>query len=412
MTEDPSMTENPAQGRTEQPMTAQNPDQAQVPYALRDGFEVHRAALAAGQDVVLLPRQVMLVGQSEAGGTVGRTAFSHGIPQDTTLAGVTFAQDKRMRRDLMSKAGYRVVKGATFSVGRSRRAARRYAERIGYPVMIKPAIGDNLSEVIAGIADADELTEAVDSYVTPPSERPGYTRAAYALTELREPGVDEDGRPVVPPGYRFIVEKQPKGEHVRVFVLDGEVLAVFLCTAGIGSTGDELVDVTEWVHPSIGQIAVGAAAAVPGVPLGVVDLVVPDHTAETPQKRAIVAEYSERPWLGLYDDAAPALAGRIAELLLRHSIPELGQRPRRESIRAEVLLEGAVDPAAMVTALNGHPAAGVTVEVEVTDAAMGRIGGRIEGSPQAVAALAETLLHDGIDGQRAMLCALTQSSAV
>lgn len=402
------MTENPAQRGTDPSMTP-NQDTVQVPLALRDGYEVHRAALAAGLDVVLLPRQVMLVGEGR--GTVGRTAFSHGVPQDTTLSGATFAQDKRMRRDLMSKAGYRVVKGATFSVGRSRQAARRYAERLGYPVMVKPAIGDNMSEVIDGIADADQLDDAVDSYVTPPSERPGHTRAAYGLTELREPGVDEEGRVVVPPGYRFIVEKQPKGEYLRALVLDDEVLAVLHLREGISSTGEAIVEVTETVHPSVIDIAAGAAASIPGVLLCTVDLAVPNHTAETPQKRGIIAEYSERPWLGLYDDAAPTLAERVAERLLRRSVPELGEPLRHVNISAEMMLEGAVDPAAMVAALNGYPVDSVTIDVEVTDTAMGRIGGRVDGPPEKIAALAETLLDEGIKGQRAMLCAVRQASS-
>ncbi|MDR8018915.1 ATP-binding protein [Nesterenkonia aerolata] len=409
------MTENSAQKDiaqrgTDRPMTSQDAGTAAIPHALRDGYEVHRAALAAGLDVVLLPRQVMLVGEGE--GTVGRTAFSHGVPQDTTLAGATFAQDKRMRRDLMSKAGYRVVKGATFSVGRSRRAARRYAERVGFPVMIKPAIGDNMSEVIDGIADAEQLAEAVDSYVTPPADRPGYTRAAYALTELREPGVDEDGRVIVPPGYRFIVEKQPKGQYLRALILDGEVLAVLLFADGVNSTGEQIVDVTEMVHSSVSEIAVGAAAAVPGVPLSAVDLVVPDHTAETPARRAVIAEYSERPWLGLYDEAAPDVAARVAQRLLHHSIPELSEAPRAEAIRAEIALEGAVDPQAMVQALSTYSRNGVQLDVAVTDQAMGRIGGVAEGASDSLAALAETLLDEGIDGQRAMLCTLSQSGAV
>lgn len=400
------MTENAAQRGTDLSMTVQNQDRAPVAHALRDGFEVHRAALAAGLDVVLLPRQVMLVGAG--GGTVGRTSFSHGVPQDATLSGVTFAQDKRMRRDLMSRAGFRVVKGATFSVGRSRGAARRYAERVGYPVMIKPAIGDNLSEVVDGIADADQLDAAVDGYVTPSSDRPGYTRAAYALTELREPGVDEDGRLVVPPGYRFIVEKQSAGEYLRALVLDGRVLAVLMLRDGINSVEDAIVDVTEAVHPSVVEIAAGAAAAVPGVPLSTLDLVVPDHRAETPQHRAVVAEYSERPWLSLYASAIPELPGRAAELLLRHSLSDVGDLRRRDLIRAEITLEGAVDPQALVTALTEGAGADLRLAVEVTDAAMGRITGTVEGAPGAVAALAENLLEDGVAGQRAMLCALRQ----
>jgi ABC-type transport system substrate-binding protein len=43
-------------------------------------------------------------------------------------------------------AGLPVPKGATFSVGRGVRDAKNFAERIGYPVVVKPAMGDNAIE--------------------------------------------------------------------------------------------------------------------------------------------------------------------------------------------------------------------------------------------------------------------------
>src|SRR5690625_2445414 len=123
--------------------------------ALRDGYEVHRAALAHGFDVTLLPRQVMEVQNTD--GNVKAT-FSHGIPQQTTLAAVTYAQDVRMRRDMVLRAGYAIPTGATFSMGGSTRAPYRYAENtLGYPVVVKPAIGDNTVDVMSGITDTESL---------------------------------------------------------------------------------------------------------------------------------------------------------------------------------------------------------------------------------------------------------------
>ena len=377
----------------------------ELPFDLVDGYEVHRAALARGLDVVLLPRQVMLVGKGE--GTVGQTSFTHGIPQSMTLSGATFAQDKRMRRDMMTRAGYKVAKGATFSVGRSRKSAAAYAEKIGYPVVIKPAIGDNTVETISGITNADELNEAIDYFVTPPADRPGFTRAAYGLTELREPGI-QDGKPVVPPGYRFIVEKQVPGEYVRVLTLNGEVLNVLYLPDGPWDSGDRARDITDEVHGSITDIALGAAAAVTGVPLAVVDLVVKDHTQKTTINGAPIVDFSGRPWLTVQGDVKPNLSSAVAGRIIESSMSGLSATEIRQNVDVDISLEGVVDTEAMVSALETwsvrHAA---DLRPEVTDAAMGRVGARAGGDPSAVAALAEALLHDGIYGQRAMLCSLT-----
>src|SRR5690625_651478 len=110
---------------------------------MRDGVIVHSAALAAGLNTRLLSRQVLQV-QTPEGET---TAFTHGVPQSSTLAAVTYSQDLRMRRGLLGHAGIPQPRGATVAIGRERNAALRYAEEIGYPVVIKPALGDSTIDV-------------------------------------------------------------------------------------------------------------------------------------------------------------------------------------------------------------------------------------------------------------------------
>lgn len=384
-------------------MTAEQtvlPDE--LPFDLVDGYEVHRAALARGLDVVLLPRQVMLVGKGE--GTVGQTSFTHGIPQSMTLSGATFAQDKRMRRDMMTRAGYKVAKGATFSVGRSRKSAAAYAEKIGYPVVIKPAIGDNTVETISGINNAEELNEAIDHFVTPPADRPGFTRAAYGLTELREPGI-QDGKPVVPPGYRFIVEKQVPGEYVRVLTLNGEVLNVLYLPDGPWDSGDRARDITDEVHSSITDVALGAAAAVTGVPLAVVDLVVKDHTQKTTINGAPIVDFSGRPWLKVQGGADDGLPSAIAGAILGGSLPELQGAQPAETVQVRATIEGVVDTEAMVRELGTWGDRNqVSISAEVLDSAMGQVVATINSDPARTATLVEKLLGDGVTEQRAMMC--------
>ena len=376
--------------------------------ALRDGYEVHRSALAHGYDVVLLPRQVMEVEHEPTG---VKTAFSHGIPQQTTLAAVTYAQDVRMRRDMVMRAGYAVPTGATFSMGGSLKAAFRYAEeKLGFPVVMKPAVGDNTIDVISGINNVEELQRAVEFFYTPPTERPGYTRAAYALTELREPGITEDGRVVVPPGYRFLLEKQVAGEYLRFLVLDGEIINVLHCPDGPWRSSPEAIrDITAEVHPSLNQIAAGVTAAIPGISLAAIDLVVADHTKSTEAAEAPVVEYSERPWLQVQHTADAQLACQLSEQILAfgtgHMLPG-----SRSSIAVEFFIDGSVHPAELLEALKSEfIRLELEGEAEVSDPAMGHIAGRVYGDPGSIALIMENMLADGIQGQRAMLVESRQS---
>src|SRR5690625_1231069 len=161
-------------------MSLETPIQPGLGADLRDGYEVHAAALRRGMNVVLYPRQV-LVASDQSGEEL---AFVHGVPETSSLGPVTYAQDKRMRRALLERAGLPVPRGTTFSVGRGVAGAKKFAERIGYPVVVKPAIGDNAIETFADLQTEEQFDAAIDRLRIPPSERETFTRAAYGLTEL------------------------------------------------------------------------------------------------------------------------------------------------------------------------------------------------------------------------------------
>lgn len=378
--------------------TAQDP----IGRDLRDGYEVHRAALARGLNVRLLPRQVMEV--SVPGDPKSTIGFSHGVPQTTTLAGATYAQDLRMRRAMLSKAGYTQPRGATFSVGRSRNLAHRFAERVGYPVVLKPAVGDNTIEVATNLHSARDLTNAIQYLYTPPSKRDKFTRAAYALTELREPG-RVNGKVVAPPGYRFLVEKHLRGQYLRFVVIDRRVVNVLYCPDGPWATsGDHMHDVTELTHQSLKDIAVGAASAVPGLSVVALDMIVRNYERETPLKRARIVELSERPWLSVQHRFKPQLSADLGTAILNSELPADSECDVQMTVTAEVLIGGAVDPTVLLEVLNEKFAAlGIRAELYESDHALGQIRGAVCGSPGKLAWAMEMLLGEGIEGQRAML---------
>lgn len=369
---------------------------------LRDGYEVHAAALARGLDVRLLPRQVMEVSMS--GDSTGSVGFSHGVPESTTLAGATYAQDLRMRRAMLSKAGYTQPRGATFSVGRSQNLARQFAERIGYPVVLKPAVGDNTIEVASNLRDKRELAKAVQHLYTPPRKREKYTRAAYALTELREPGYI-NGRIVAPPGYRFLVEKQLRGQYLRFMIIDRQVRNVLLCPDGPWeSSADQIQDVTEAIHPSLNDIAEGAASTVPGLSVVALDMIVRDYERETSRKQARIVELSERPWLAVQHSSNPDVAKRLADEILVSALPQALDRPHQDVVASEVLIGGAVDPIGLLETLQSTFAdLNIRAVLWESDHALGQVRGTIEGNVGYASQVWEQLLGNGINGQRAML---------
>lgn len=377
-----------------------------LPNAIRDGYEIHKAALARGLNVRLLPRQVMEV--TLADDSTSTVGFTHGVPQSTTLAGATYAQDLRMRRAMLLKAGFSVPRGATFSVGRSRGLGRKFAERTGFPVVVKPAVGDNTVEVQTGLKNKRQLRQAIEYLYTPPSKRKNFTRSAYALTELREPG-RINGEFVAPPGYRFLVEKQVHGQYLRFLVINGEIHNVMYCPDGPWkSRARNMGDVTDVIHSSLKDIAVRAARAVPGLALVALDMVVPDFEVDTSVKDAKIVEFSERPWLSVQFRKSSDLASKMAEEILRTSLPpQVVDLEPQERISAEVLIGGAVDPVALLRVLNEKfSELDIQSELHESDHTLGQIRGRVEGNPAHVAWVFERLLDMGIRKQRAMLVEL------
>jgi hypothetical protein len=371
--------------------------------ALRDGYEVHRAALGRGLDGLLLPRQVLTV--TPADGT-GELAFVHGIPQSSTLSGVTYAQDKRMRRDLLAGAGLPVPPGATFAIGRELSQAREFARSIGYPVVVKPAVGDNMAEVHAGLRDESQLDAAIDYLRTPELERPAFQRAAYALTLLLEP-VEEDGRAVAPAGYQFLVERHVSGRYLRLLVQADRVISAVACLDGPdASSSDSYRDVTGELHPSLGALAVDAVRAVPGLAVAAVDVVVADHRRATADQQPWIVDLSERPLLAVQARLSEELSRELGDAILTGHAAESGVAlgAPRDEVTIAFQVEGATDPDGVATAISAAAAeAGLTSEASVSDPVEGTARGTLQGDPAPIAGMFERLLDGQLHGQRAML---------
>ncbi|NED97154.1 hypothetical protein G1H11_17790 [Phytoactinopolyspora alkaliphila] len=390
------MSVDSVESTSETPLGRLTPD-------VRDGFEVHQAALRRGMNVLLFPRQVMMASTPDGDREL---TFIHGIPQSSTLGAVTYAQDKRMRRALLERAGIPVPKGATFSVGRGVNDAKSFARRTGYPVVVKPAMGDNAIETFAGVHDEDQLDAAIDYLRTPPAERATFSRAAYALTELREPG-EEDGRVVVPPGYRFLIEEHVPGEYLRFLVVRGLVRSVVHCFGQPGSAAVRGArDISADVHPTLQQLAIDATRALPGLSVAAVDMVVADHQRPAAEQRLAIVELSERPGLVAQAAVSEQLSQQMGDVILNLHAEEtgVGLGDVRDEVCVEIHAEAIPDLDGAVEAVAAAARSlGLTGMAKVTDRIEGVADGVLQGAPHDIAWLAEALLDGKLDGHRAML---------
>jgi hypothetical protein len=372
-----------------------------IPPAWRDGYELHCAALRLGLDVTLYPRQVLQVTQPAGGPD---RWFVHGVPESSTLAAVTYAQDKRMRRQLLVQAGLPVPDGVTFAIGREIGEAKRFARNVGYPVVVKPASGDNMSEVFTGVRNEKELATTIDYFRTPELGRPAFSRTAYALTLLLEPD-EEDGRTITPAGYQLLVEKQVTGVPLRILVVgDRVVSAVAGPGEGRGSADRSYGEVRDEIHPDFRDLALTAVRAIPGLTTAALDLIVTDHRSPRGQQDAWIVDFSERPLLAQQAMVSDALSAELATALLRHAAPVLDDVIPRDLVSIDFRVEGATSATAVAAALGDAARdAGVTSDVTVEDDVEGSVVGVVDGPADWTAWVFESLLAGTLAEQRAML---------
>ncbi len=368
-----------------------------------DGVLALHAALRYGLDVEILPRQVLI---SVVEGNSNEMSFVHGIPGNTGLAPVTYAQDKRMRRAQMERAGIPIPKGATFSLGYGSKLAARYAKQIGYPITVKPAVGDNGIEGFLNVRNRRGMREALAYLSQPTTERETFTRASYGLTELREPGI-EDGKVTVPPGYLFIVEKHLVGQYLRFLVVDGEVVSAILCEGyPVDRTLSGGREVLNELHPEVVDLAARAGQVIPGVPAVAVDIVIPNPAAPLEGQTYGLVEYSERPYLWVQGVVDPELPLVLSDKIFRSYADKLGftlSAPRDE---IELSFDAMAIPDARAGAKAMEETAkkwGFELQVSDVDQLGGSVSGTLSGDALLIAAFADALLDGKIDDTPVMM---------
>lgn len=382
------MTASPSLGKTP------------IPDYLIDGNLVLRAVLARGLDVLALPRQVLLAGRKSL--VPSEISFTHGVPEASTLSGVTYAQDQRLRRALAERAGVELPRGATFT-WRSLARAQAWASRLGFPVVVKDARGENPARAVYNVNSTDELQKAFEELRRrrPEDRSPGSNPhlAGYAATRLGYI-VDDDGNEVAPLHTRMLVEKQIPGQIIRCVVVGGEVAGAFI-HADNGQVVSERLD-GELSQP-LRDIALRAADAIPGLGVAMIDLATQEPASQA--TNAVVVEVGERPRLHTIVAADPDLAGQIAGAIVdfqaRQAKMTLPQPA--EEVAGELNVEGFGDVAAAGEGLKAVlQDQGVEFQLHSTDEKEGNLTGKVKTSPKLLANVIDLLMTGELIDDRAM----------
>lgn len=371
------------------------------PPGIMDGWLIHSSAVARGLATWLLSGQVLYVRNSEE----QELSFSHGVPEQTKLSAAVIVQDKRIRRALLEQRGIKTPRGASFSLGKGLPGAERYAKRLGYPVVLKPAQGENSVEVRANVRSRRDLVKGVEYYRTAPALREEFELSSYTLTTLFWP--KDIGGTETRDDYRVVVEEHVRGKYLRFFLLGAEVVS---CVYAPGRTWDPAEgggDVLDELHPRIARLARKVARTFPRLYALTVDVVVEDWGQSPESQQYSVVEVAERPWHHVRGHYIGTGVYNLAALTLERSAEDAGYRlptsTNADVVSVELRWDGVSNPEAFLRAYAEESTTrGLVGDVWVEDKISGLVKAHVQGRPADIALVSELSVEGGLSVNRVM----------
>lgn len=293
-----------------------------------------------------------------------------------SLALCTHKEATRMR---LRRAGVPVPKGNTFVWG-DFDAAREFVRRIGYPVVVKPAMGVRGIGVVADIRD-DEALEQAFRHLTESTlggtdfiveqHVPGRDYRIVVVGEevigaiLREPGsVTGDGQSTVAEliiaknvarrGNPHLWGRPIKYDSTARFLLeragitltsvpekDQQVLLSSTCSL---SQGGDSIDVLDEMHPSVRDACIAAVRAVPGLGFCGVDFLLEDHTKPLDEQHAGICELNAHAAIGNCEYPLYGQGREVARTVINECAAQfdLHTTERQERLALRMIVRGRV----------------------------------------------------------------------
>jgi D-alanine-D-alanine ligase-like ATP-grasp enzyme/acylphosphatase len=340
------------------------------------GYLLEREALARGLSTKRFTRSAFVAtdGVKEPlGFKRSRTPLSSAL----AMALCTHKEATRLR---LQAAGVPVPRGRTFVQG-DYTSARAFVERIGYPVVVKPAMGVSGAGVVANIQDEAALQRAFDGleatrfgsgdFIVEQHIRGNDHRIVVVGDEvvgaiMRDPAsVDGDGqrsiaelivaknaarrlnphlwgRPI-----KYDAEARARLEHAGLTLDDVPAAGqrVTLSHSGNLALGADSVDVLDTLHPSIKEACIRAVRAVPGMTYCGIDFLLEDHSKPLDEQQAAICELNAHAAIGNCEYPIYGTPREVARRLIEQCIDqfELAATPERvERLALKLTIRGKV----------------------------------------------------------------------
>ena len=293
------------------------------------GHMMERQALARGMSTVRFSKGAFVANDGVHEPLLFKWSRSP-LSSASALALCTHKEATRLR---LGRAGVPVPKGRTFRNG-DFDTAREFADSLGYPVVVKPAMGVRGIGVVAGIQDQRELDSAfdqlrqsklgeqdfiVEKHISGKDYRIVVVGDKVIAAILRDPAsVTGDGvhnvaeliirknatrrlnphlwgRPILyGPAARYQLAKE--GLTLESVPTAGQ--HVLLSNSCSLSQGGDSVDVLDELHPSVLEACVAAVKAIPGLAFCGVDFLLEDHRKPVEEQEAGICELNAHAAIG------------------------------------------------------------------------------------------------------------------
>jgi cyanophycin synthetase len=275
---------------------------------------------------------------------------------DTSNIAVELASDKEETNSILRDLGLPVPKQRLV---RSSRDAKRAAERIGYPVVLKPLAGNHGRGVSINLKNADEIEVAfdkarehgrnviVESFLEGHDHRLLVVNGELVAASKRVPGhVVGDGKRTIEQLVDIINEDPRRGVgHEKVLTrleldhqaerlltklgydrntvpADGET--VYLRSTANLSTGGTAIDVTDTIHPDNREMAIRTIKAI-DLDIGGVDFLTKDITESYREAGGGICEVNAGPGFRMHvapSEGTPRdVAGPVIDMLFPPDTP-------------------------------------------------------------------------------------------
>lgn len=274
------------------------------------------------------------------------------ITSMTSQIATDAAGDKDLTKSLLSAAGLPVPRG---SVVRHAEDAVRAAERLGYPVVVKPLDGNHGRGVSIDLSTAEEVTQAieeavrhsrrviVENYLTGKDHRILVVNGEVVAVAERVPAhvvgdgqrsiealVDEVNQdPRRGEGHENVMTRIKINDHARGILakagLDPESVpalgqVVYLSDTANLSTGGTAVDRTDDIHPDNALIARRAARAI-GLDVAGIDFIVPDIARSVRETGGGIIEVNAAPGFRMHLQPSEGRARNVARPVIEMLFP-------------------------------------------------------------------------------------------